>query len=83
MLFNQNEFHAIWKRSKERNEKVEELGTPVSLEFNQLLNLLLVNDFKTKPRYGLEQNVPLSKSLSKPEPSYRISHWKEHEHWEK
>lgn len=33
VLFNQNEYYAMWKRSKKRNEKVEELGSETVVEF--------------------------------------------------
>jgi hypothetical protein len=76
VFFNQNEFYSLWKRSKSKIEKPEEVGDAVVLCFDQFLALLLVNNFKTKARYGLDRDIPIEKSMQKPQPSYKVSHWK-------
>ena len=51
----------------------------ITVTFEQMHQLLLVSHFNTRVKYALELDVPLSKALEKPTPSYHTSHWKQHE----
>ena len=59
LLFNEDEFKWIWRRSKNRKATLEELSGDIKLTFDQLHSILLVSNFNTKPKWALQMSVPL------------------------